>query len=79
MTKLTDTDWGRIFAKAWANDDFRKAYEADPRAAVAKHADDLNIDPNAAFSFPPMPDHMNDEKAKAIAEGSADPEPMYCC
>lgn len=79
MTTLTNADWGRIFAKAWSDSDFRAAYEADPRAAVKKYAGELNLDPDAAFSFPPMPGHMDAEKAKAIAEGSADPEPMYCC
>ncbi|MEP5732071.1 MAG: hypothetical protein ABJL67_22165 [Sulfitobacter sp.] len=79
MTTLTEADWGRIFAKAWSDDAFRAAYEDDPRAAISKFAEELNIDPKAAFSFPPMPEDMDADKAKAIAEGSAKPQPMYCC
>ena len=75
MSKLTEADWGRIFAKGWSDEKFRAAYEADPRAAIKEYAKELDIDPNASFSFPPMPADMEAEKAKAIAEGSADPEP----
>ena len=79
MTALTDTDWGRIFAKAWTDPDFKAAFEEDPRAAIQKHAEALDLDPAAKFSFPDMPEGMTEEKAKSIAEGSAKPEPMYCC
>ena len=79
MTALTEADWGRIFAKSWTDENFRQAYEKDPRAAIKAHAESLNVDPDADFSFPAMPNHADPEKLKAIAEGSIDPEPMYCC
>lgn len=79
MTALTEQDWGRIFAKGWSDADFRKAFEADPREALKKYASDLNIDAKAKFSIPKKPAHVTADAAKAIAEGSAAPEPMYCC
>lgn len=79
MTQLTENDWGRIFAKAWSDPAFREAYEADPRGAIQKHAEELDLDPNAKFSFPEMPKEMSEDQAKEIAEGSAKPQPMYCC
>lgn len=79
MTVLTEADWGRIFAKAWSDPNFAAAYEDDPRAAIKKHANELDIDPAAGFSFPPLPDGVSKEQAKSIAEGSVKPQPMYCC
>jgi hypothetical protein len=79
MTALTEIDWGRIFAKAWTDPAFKAAYEADPRAALRSYAAELDVDPDASFSFPPMPAKMDDATIKAMAEGSAHPQPMYCC
>lgn len=79
MTALTETDWGRIFAKAWSDPDFRAAYEDDPRAALTKYADALDIAPDAKFTFPTMPSGMSEDDAKSVAEGSSKPESMYCC
>ena len=79
MTALTDTDWGRIFAKGWTDPDFQKEFAADPRAALRKHAAALDIDAGAKFTIPPRPADVTAEQAKAIAEGSAPPKAMYCC
>lgn len=80
MTALTPPDWNKLFARAWTDPAFREAYEADPRAALKKYGAEMDIDPDAAFSFPPMPDGVDHDKAKAVAQGSDDlPEPMYCC
>ena len=79
MTTLTESDWGRIFAKGWTDPGFHAEFESDPRAALTKYAKDLNIDPNAKFSVPAKSSNISDADAKQMAEGSIDPHPMYCC
>jgi hypothetical protein len=79
MATVTEHDWGRIFARAWTDKEFHDAYAADPRAALKKYGKSLGVDPDATFNFPTLPQDLTEEKAKAIAEGSATPQPMYCC
>lgn len=79
MAAITQKDWGRIHAKAWSDPAFAKAFEADPRAAIKKYGAELDIDPDADFRFQDRPDHISDASAKAMAEGTEAPEPMYCC
>lgn len=79
MSVITQADWGRIHARAWTDKEFAEAFEKDPRAAIRKYGPDMDIDPEARFEFQDRPQDLDDESAKKIAEGSAKPQPMYCC
>lgn len=78
MTDLSKADWGRIFAKAWLDPAFKAAFEADPRAAIAKYADELDIDPKADF-VPAAPDGVTEAQLKDMLSGNDQFEHMYCC
>jgi hypothetical protein len=78
MTDLSKADWGRIFAKAWLDPEFKTAFEADPRAAIARYADDLDIDAAADF-IPPAPDGVTEQALKDMLAGDTTFDHMYCC
>lgn len=78
MAGLTHGDWARIHAKAWSDNGFAKAFEADPRAAIREYGPGMGIDANAGFALMDRPDHVDDEMATKMAEGAMIIAP-YCC
>ena len=53
---LTDVQFGRLVARAWQDDDFRKKLEADPTATIQAFAREvLGIEVEYPIYMPPRP------------------------
>jgi hypothetical protein len=66
-TYLSSDNWGRILARAWLDEEFRKAFEADPRAALRELMPEMNIDEiSVLIPLPPRPPNLSAEEIENI-------------
>ncbi len=68
---LTDVQFGRLVARAWQDDDFRRKLEADPTATIQAFAREvLGIEVEYPIYMPPRPADLSDEQLAAAKDGA---------
>ncbi|MGZ3391023.1 MAG: hypothetical protein ACXVCF_15700 [Isosphaeraceae bacterium] len=54
--ELTNVDWGKIHAKAWREEEFRRLLETDPTKAVRDYAQQNGLKVTKIVKLRPAPD-----------------------
>ncbi|MEK8018497.1 MAG: hypothetical protein VSS75_016630 [Candidatus Parabeggiatoa sp.] len=69
-TYLSNFQWGQIFAKAWTDPAFKKAFELNPRQAVEDNKALFGITDMTGISILQLPDNPGDiPDIQAVADG----------
>ena len=67
---ITGSEWARIIAKAWVDDDFRNALELDPINAI-RNDPEVGVEFTRLLNLPERPHDLSEEKLGQIASGEA--------
>jgi hypothetical protein len=59
-------EWGKIFAHAWQNPEFKDQLERDPKSAIASVASDLGIKRDRLYEVPERPADLTDEQLATL-------------
>lgn len=73
MAKLTESDWGKIHAKAWRDAKFRKLLETDPTKAIKAYGKEVGKTFTKIVNLRDKPDIPDPHLHKV------NPYPPSCC
>ena len=76
MGAPTNSDWGKIHAKAWRDADFRKLLESDPKKAVAKYGKEVGKTFDKIVKVAPKPKGV---AAEDLSKDKSATAPPACC
>ncbi len=74
MANLSNTDWGKIHAKAWRDPKFRKLLETDPTAAVKAYGKEVGKTFDKIVTLRSRPASVPDKHFEHV-----NPFPPTCC
>jgi hypothetical protein len=74
VATLTNTEWGKIYAKAWTDPEFRKLLETDPTKAIKAYGREVGKTFPKIVKLERRPKGKSD---KALAR--VHPFPPSCC
>lgn len=81
MAEITSKQWGRIYAHAWQNPDFKHKLEQDPKAAIEEVAKRFGLHYDRIATIPDPPGDLTGDAITEIANGNRDIhyDPPKCC
>ncbi len=74
MANLSNTDWGKIHAKAWRDPKFRKLLETDPTAAIKCYGLEIGKSFNKIVILRTRPAGISEDQLEQV-----NPFPPTCC
>jgi len=74
MAKLSNSDWGKIHAKAWRDPKFRKLLETDPTKAIKAYGKEVGKTFKKIVTLRAKPAGIPDEHFHHV-----NPYPPSCC
>jgi hypothetical protein len=78
VVAVTNTDWGRIHAKAWTDPKFRKLLEKDPTKAIKAYGREVGKNFTKMLKLTKKPKRAP-KRASEIQLVKFHPHPPSCC
>ena len=67
---ISGSEWAKIIAKAWVDDQFRDALETDPINTICNDPD-VGVEFDRLLNLPPQPGNLSEEKLGQIVAGES--------